>query len=321
MDPSRIIRDGMESNPEEGTAVLQDGTSSTFTLSDGRQLGYAQFGLLTGRPVFYCHGLPGCRIEAGHLHQAAVEAGVRLIAADRPGIGLSSPQPGRTILDHAGDLDQLARHLQVENFGVMGVSGGGPYALACAATMAPDRLRCVAIVCGLGPPDIGMSGAGWFHWVGFTIGWRYTPRLAAWFFHWQGRFHLSDEARLSDMLRAAEKKKSVVPKQELEIWKNENIARRLIHTGRQVYTQGIDGVSQDGHLLSTDFGFRLEDIRDTLPVRLWYGRQDFFVPLNHGIQIAKRLGEGAHLRVENETHASIFFRWRKEVLSDMAEHL
>jgi hypothetical protein len=119
MDPSRIIRDGMESNPEEGTAVLQDETSSTFTLSDGRQLGYAQFGLLTGRPVFYCHGLPGCRIEAGHLHQAAVEAGVRLIAADRPGIGLSSPQPGRTILDHAGDLDQLARHLQVENFGVM----------------------------------------------------------------------------------------------------------------------------------------------------------------------------------------------------------
>lgn len=187
--------------------------------------------------------------------------------------------------------------------------------------MAPDRLRCVAIVCGLGPPDIGMSGAGWFHWVGFTIGWRYTPRLAAWFFHWQGRFHLSDEARLSDMLRAAEKKKSGVPKQELEIWTDESIARRLIHTGRQVYAQGIDGVSQDGHLLSTDFGFRLEDIRGTLPVRLWYGRQDFFVPLNHGIQIANRLGESAHLRVEDETHASIFFRWRKEVLSDMAEHL
>lgn len=187
--------------------------------------------------------------------------------------------------------------------------------------MDPDSLRCVAIVCGIGPPDIGMSGAGWFHWVGFTFGWRYAPRLAAWFFHRQGHFHLSDEARLNEMLRAAEKNKGNVPEQELDIWTNETVARRLIATSREVYAQGIDGVSHDGHLLGTEFGFRVEDIRTTRPVRLWYGRQDTFVPLNHGVQIAKRLGEGAHLKIEDETHASIFFRRRREVLVDMAEYL
>lgn len=93
--------------------------ASVFTLADGRKLGYAQCGLLTGKPVFYCHGLPGCRIEAGHLHAAAMELGIRVIAADRPGIGLSSPQPGRKILDHASDLEELGKHLKLDSYGVM----------------------------------------------------------------------------------------------------------------------------------------------------------------------------------------------------------
>lgn len=107
------------SEASERRLVPEEDTSDVFTLPDGRKLGYAQFGLLTGRPILYCHGLPGSRVEAGHLHEAALEVGARIIATDRPGMGSSSPQPGRTLLDHPKDLQQLAEHLKLTEYGVM----------------------------------------------------------------------------------------------------------------------------------------------------------------------------------------------------------
>ena len=187
--------------------------------------------------------------------------------------------------------------------------------------MPRDKLKCVSIVCGLGPPDIGMSGAGWFHWLGFTYGWRLAPRVASWYFHRQGRFHLSDEERLELALEEAGKGKAEFPEQESKIWLDREIIGRMVMTSRQYFLQGIDGVSHDGHLLGTEFGFHVQDIRADLPVRLWYGEHDTVVPVNHGIQIAKRLGESAHLQVEDDTHASIFFRWRKEVLADLVRNM
>lgn len=96
-----------------------EGTSATLTLSDGRKLGYAQYGSHTGRTVFYCHGLPGCRIEAAPFDAMATRLGARIIAVDRPGYGLSSPQPNRTILDHAEDIKHLAEFLKVDSYGVL----------------------------------------------------------------------------------------------------------------------------------------------------------------------------------------------------------
>jgi hypothetical protein len=94
-------------------------SSATHTLPDGRKLGYAQYGLLTGRPIFYCHGLPGSRLEAAMFDDTAKEVGARIIAVERPGHGLSSPQPGRKLLDHPKDIEELATHLKIEEFGVL----------------------------------------------------------------------------------------------------------------------------------------------------------------------------------------------------------
>lgn len=94
-------------------------SSATLTLPDGRKLGYAQYGALTGRPIFYLHGLPGSRMEAAMFDDTASEVGARIIAVERPGHGLSSPQPGRTLLDHPKDIEELAKHLEIEQFSVL----------------------------------------------------------------------------------------------------------------------------------------------------------------------------------------------------------
>jgi hypothetical protein len=96
-----------------------EGTSSTLTLPDGRRLGYSEYGSQTGRTVFYCHGLPGSRIEGAALVPMAVKLDTRIIAVDRPGYGLSSPQPGRTLLDYAKDIERLAEFIGVDSYSVL----------------------------------------------------------------------------------------------------------------------------------------------------------------------------------------------------------
>src|SRR5512136_1482675 len=111
---------------------------TTIALSDGRTLAYAEYGDPTGQPVFFFHGMPGSRLFRPP-DQITAKVGVRLITTDRPGYGLSTFQPGRRFLDWPGDIAQLADHLNMEKFAVMGHSAGGPYVAACAYAL-PQRV-------------------------------------------------------------------------------------------------------------------------------------------------------------------------------------
>ena len=131
-------------------------TTYKLRLVDGRRLAYAEYGVPNGRPAFYCHGFPGSQREAQLIDPAARAQNVRIIAADRPGYGDSDPLPGRSILAWAKDLTALADHLGLDRFSLIGVSGGAPYALACAF-LIPERLIACTLVCPLGPiyiPDL-----------------------------------------------------------------------------------------------------------------------------------------------------------------------
>lgn len=183
------------------------------------------------------------------------------------------------------------------------------------------KLKCVSIVCGLGPPDIGMRGANWWHWLGFTWGWRYSPLI---FIRWwlqsepSGRLDLTDERRLQLLQQSVSKSEGSAQVKDLEVMKDEDILRLYLRSTRESFAQGFEATLQDGRVMCTDWGFRIEDIRPDLPVQLWYGKLDTFVPLNHGVQIAARLGGRAHLRVEDETHASISGqRMKGEILRDL----
>ena len=126
---------------------------NVLRLPDGRMLGYAEYGDPAGPPVMFFHGLPGSRVSGRLGDEAARERRVRLIAPDRPGFGLSSFQPKRVILDWTHDVTALANALGIGRFAVGGVSGGGPYAAACAFALGP-RLTGAAIISGIAPGDM-----------------------------------------------------------------------------------------------------------------------------------------------------------------------
>ena len=109
---------------------MTDRTNQAITLNDGRQLAYAEFGDPDGKPVIYNHGYNGSRLEGYMIESAIDTTGIRLIVPDRPGIGNSTYQNGRTLLDWPDDVITLANALDIETFAMLGVSGGGPYTAA-----------------------------------------------------------------------------------------------------------------------------------------------------------------------------------------------
>src|SRR5687767_2767990 len=122
-------------------------------LDDGRSLAYAEWGARRGQPVFFFQGTPGGRLTRWWDDALPAACDVRLITVDRPGIGRSHYKRGRSVVDWADDLMQLADHLELERFPVVAFSSGGPYALACASR-APDRVSAVALASPLGRADL-----------------------------------------------------------------------------------------------------------------------------------------------------------------------
>jgi pimeloyl-ACP methyl ester carboxylesterase len=158
-------------------------SGQTLLLRAGRRLGYAEYGTPDGEPGFYFHGHPGSRLEAELADEASAEAGLRLIALDRPGYGLSDFQLDRTLLDWPRDVEEAADALGLERFSVLGSSGGGPYALACAHELT-ERVTRAGVVSGVGPHDApgATDGMRWQNCVGFQLGARFPPlaRLIMW---------------------------------------------------------------------------------------------------------------------------------------------
>jgi pimeloyl-ACP methyl ester carboxylesterase len=121
------------------------------TLRDGRSLAFAEWGDLGGRPVVMFHGSPASRLMCPDP-EATDAAGVRLITVDRPGYGGSDPRPGRSILSWVDDYAEFHQLLDLPPCPVMGWSGGGPFALACACE-APAIVSSVAVSGSMGPID------------------------------------------------------------------------------------------------------------------------------------------------------------------------
>jgi pimeloyl-ACP methyl ester carboxylesterase len=276
---------------------------AVLRLPDGRQMGYAEYGRPDGKPVFYFHGFPGSRLEARLLHDSAVSARVRMIAPDRPGCGLSTYQPQRALLDWPVDVTALADALGLSSFGVVGISGGGPYALACALKM-PGRLVSVTLISSLGPLD--WSGAA----QGMSLSDRVFLGLAdrlPWLA--QGILYLLSGISLEWLLKQTVA--DLCPRDQAAL-ADPQVWRMLLDETREAFRQGTGGVVHDAAIYKRPWGFHPGQVQ--LPVNLWQGEADHEVPPRIGRALAQALPNCRAHFIEGEGHISLAYNHMGEIL-------
>jgi pimeloyl-ACP methyl ester carboxylesterase len=239
-------------------------------LSDGRRLAYAEYGDPQGLPVLFFHGTPGSRRIARWADAAARRRGIRLIAPDRPGFGLSDFQPGRTLGAWPGDVIELADALQIERFAVAGVSGGGPYVLACAWRLG-SRLSHAGIVSGMGPLDAPALAAALprGYRAGFAAVRRLPTAVRAALVLGRLGLHRAPGRVLASIAAS-------LPEVDRAILRRPAVQALLLDDAREGLRQGTRGALHELLLFGRPWDVPLDQIRT--PVRLWHGDADAQVP-------------------------------------------
>jgi pimeloyl-ACP methyl ester carboxylesterase len=290
---------------------MKDPESERLVLRDGRRIAWAEYGDRCGRPVFYFHGQPGSRKVGRLADETAHRLGVRLLVPDRPGFGRSDFQEGRSIADWPDDVGELADALGLGAFIVAGLSGGGPYALACAWKI-PHRLDGAGVVAGVAPMDI----------PGITRGMAAGNRLAFFLARRFGFLHdrllrrfavavRRDPAAFVEKIsrRLAEPDRSL-----LEDWE---LRKTLGEALEEAFRYGVRGPAWEARLLVRPWGFPLEGIR--VPVRLWQGEQDTLVPSGMGRYLAEVIPDCRATFLPEEGHISVAINRREEILSGLLD--
>jgi pimeloyl-ACP methyl ester carboxylesterase len=266
---------------------------------DGRRVGVECWGDPHGFPVFLLHGTPGSRNGPVPRAPLLYQLGIWLISYDRPGYGESSRQEDRTVVGAAMDVLNIADALGVGDFAVVGRSGGGPHALACAARIDKSRLRNVAVLVGLAPHDA--DGLAWFD--GMTASNVHDYETAS----------LNDEdAVIADLTRRAREIRedpetllkalmAEMTDPDKRIALDAGIRRRLLETYGEALKHGPGGWIDDVLSFRRPWGFSLSEIK--VPVRLWHGEADVFSPPEHSRWMARQI---PNAKIEVQASAAHF---------------
>ena len=289
--------------------------NQTFILPDGRVLGFAEYGSPDGSPILYFHGYPSSRLEARPIDEMARRRSLRVIALDRPGFGLSTRQPDRHILDWPVDVQAFAQGMRLPRFMVLGLSGGGPFALACAHALPGDMLTAVGLF-ATGPP----WAAGAQHMSLFR---RATSVAAT---YWPNGLRVAMNAlvglvrwlvttspikrRIDSWLDTQKRKEEDGPVAvEAERAKPTTAERRkelLRILIDEPFAQKAEAAVHEAKLLSSlDWGFRVEDVGYNV-VRIWHGTEDKNAPVIMIRYLAERLPHCVLQEFEGDTHYTMF---------------
>ncbi|MGD9867101.1 MAG: alpha/beta fold hydrolase [Hyphomicrobiales bacterium] len=263
-------------------------------LPDGRRISYAEYGDPDGFPVLALHGTPGSRFKFRPADGLAMERGVRLIAPDRAGYGGSTPKTGRDLAEVASDVTELANALGLERFAVVGISGGGPHAAACAWLMG-ERVAALGLVGPVGlvtDPDIARSLTPKFRRIFLGLG--RHPLLARAAFsvigfvarRWPGLVPRGLVAR------AASADRAILLRPEVGANLAESFAEGLEH--------GVSGATEDARLFCAPWGFDPGGIG--VPTALWQGMDDGNVPAEAAVRLAERIPGCRLYRLHGEGH-------------------
>lgn len=272
--------------------------AASLRLPDGRRLGFAQYGDPDGQPIILLHGTPGSRLMFSVAESPARRLGLRLICPDRPGIGLSSPHPDRTLASFADDLAALRGQLGLPRTALFGVSGGAPYAVVAAARH-PAAVSLLALVSPMGPVadlagvvPIHPGHRGFFLWFGQTR-WLAPGASAI-----AVRFFLSDPQAFHRRFA-----KMLGPPDEATLMRPE-IARHVERDVRECVRQGVDGAMQDFALYGRSWNCDFSAVR--APVLFWQGTADKIVPPAVSFALAARLPTVSVHRIVGAGHFWIY---------------
>ncbi|MFE8070357.1 alpha/beta hydrolase [Marinobacteraceae bacterium S3BR75-40.1] len=258
------------------------GPSVHLNLPDGRILSYADYGDPQGMPIIFAHGMPGSRMEGRFFHDAALAAGFRLICMDRPGIGQSTFQPQRVLMDYPDDVETLADALGLDDFVHMGWSSGGSRTLACAFRL-PQRVRLAVVLSGYTHfeelPDAKQLLMK-TRWPGPVLA-EFSPRLFRWV--------VTVVAALSRLrprvyLRQAD---HLVSEHDRALLAHPRL--RTLFRMDQVACVNSPGraIAKDLETEMTNWGFNLADVQ--VPTLIYQGQQDPFVPVQFARHMAEHL--------------------------------
>lgn len=251
-------------------------------LPDGRRLGYCCYGADDGFPVVALHGTPGSRYKFSMADAEAVRLGLKLICPDRWGYGLSDvPRGSARLSDYVSDIDSLLAELGIKRLGIVGVSGGGPYALALAAGLR-ERTAGLALVAPVAPIDRPerRQGVSLFHRCAFRVLPRLPGIIPLAFSYFRIALALSPALAIWSMaVRAG--------RMDRELLSEPDIAADLVRTFKAGLARGVRGPSIDMKLFGGDW--KIDHSGMTMPARMWLGTQDRNIP----VAAARRLAEDA----------------------------
>ncbi|MFI6449057.1 alpha/beta fold hydrolase [Kitasatospora sp. NPDC050543] len=251
--------------------------------ADDRTLAVEILGDPRGRPVFLLHGTPGSRLGPAPRSTVLYRLGVRLIAFDRPGYGDSTRLPGRRVAAAALDVRTIADELGLADFAVLGRSGGGPHALACAALL-PGRVTRVAALVSLAPRDA--AGLDWYE--GMTPSNVHAYREAE-----RGHHRIADSLQFrslqikDDPVSLLRGLAPELPPTDRTVVADAGIRRMLQSNYREAFRHNADGWIDDVLAFTADWGFKVEDIH--VPAWLWHGADDQFSPVEHSRWLADHI--------------------------------
>lgn len=257
---------------------------NTMKLNDGRTLGFSDYGKSNGIPIFLFHGTPGSRIFGLENEPLIEKYGIYVIAPERPGYGLSDPQPDRTIEDWVADIAALADHLDLHQFHVAGGSGGGPYALACAIHL-PTRVLSATLIGSATPPKMlqlskDMASG---NRIAFFLA-KYAPFLLKILFaNYAHAVNKSPAKLMQKML-------SQFCEWDRRIIENpigEGREKELMLHLEEAFRQGSKGAYRDMLLMSQPWRLDLNKI--SIPVFMWHGESDTLVPIAPAKEFAKQI--------------------------------
>jgi pimeloyl-ACP methyl ester carboxylesterase len=278
---------------------MASGTQAV-TVQDGqRTLSFAEWGDPAGFPVFSLHGTPGSRFNRHYDESVYAEVGARVITYDRPGYGGSDRHRGRRVLDCVEDVVALADSLGIEEFAVIGGSGGGPHALAVTARV-PERVTRATCVVGVAPYDA--EGLDYFEGMDPA-----NVRELQWALKGEDVLAPELEREAAETLERVATDPSKVIGDEFELSDSDRaeLARTERHdiirqSTSEAFRNGVWGWVDDDLCFLRPWGFDLAEIR--VPIRVSYGMTDVLVPRGHGEWLARHVPDAEVVVEEAQGH-------------------